>query len=150
MPVIVRGRKSDKDGEVKVLVEIAGAIDTKNIDASVDEFKRQAMNFKEKRFNKNRKAIPEPPSISTKPAEAQKKSLNPIKILIKETASPEASTALLDILKHYPGERDVYVKFLEDGKFKVAKLSFQAELSASLQEDISHASDGLIEIVSDW
>ncbi len=147
LPVIARGRKSDKDGESKVLIEIAGAIDMKDIDKSVDAFKHQAMNFKDKRFKKGK--YPEKPAIAPRPAIVPKKSLDPIKVLIKEEATPETSSILLEALKRYPGERDVYVKFLEDGKFKVAKLAIKADLSAALQEDISESSSGLIEIVSD-
>lgn len=146
-PVIARGRKSDKDGESKLLVEIAGSIDIKDIDRSIDEFKRQAMSFKENRFRNGKLVRPAAVPAATQPVAVPVR--EPIKVIIREEATPETSTLLLEALKRHPGHQDVYIKFLENGKFRVAKIAIKAELSAALQEDVLQSSGGLAEIVSD-
>jgi len=146
--ILLDGKVSEKDQEIKVLVNRAVPLDPLMPQQSVDNFKRMMMEVgppKPSYMNKYRngnnggsyaekkeKPITEIPKPSAVP-------VNPLRIIFLTDLAPQDLLNLKSLFSLYPGDNDVYFKITEAGKAKIIKTAFKVynneELVNKLKED---------------
>lgn len=163
--VIVSGSISEKDSELKFLVEQARTLNHLSPKQSVDEFKKLMLEVgaPRKRYGdynkKNNKAErelevvkeekKEEPKLE-KIIEVSKKNLKPassFQIIIKEELLPEDYSSLKNTLNRYPGEDLVFLMVLAGSKYRVLKTDFKINKSKELIKELKENFSNKIEVV---
>ncbi len=139
--IILDGKVSEKDQEVKVLVNRVTPLDPLTPQKSIDDFKRILMeagppkpNYQNKYRNAAATAVkktetPATPTITR----------NPLRLIFLTDLAPQDLVNLKSLFSLHPGENEVYFKITEGGKAKILKTAFRVdnndELIKKLQED---------------
>lgn len=134
--VIVDGKVSEKDREIKVLVNRAVVLDPLTPQKSIDDFKRILMeagpvkpsyrnHYSNSASNTNKST-----SVSTPAAVAVPK--NPLRIIFLKDLTATDLLGLKEIFSSYPGVDEVYFKITEEGKAKIIKTAFRVENNEEL------------------
>ena len=148
-PVIINGRLSDKDDDVKLLINKVGVLDYDDPNKSIDEFKRVILEFKSDPKNKYRnmrrpvKETGDKPVVTAAPVETMAtKKPDPLKIIFINSISDNDSSALKMLLAEHSGESEVYFKITMNGEARIVKTAFRVnkteELIKILKERFSH------------
>ncbi len=144
--LIMDGSVSEKDSEVKFLVDRVMPLDSGAPQASVDAFKKMRLEnpgFSKRRFGNyggEEKAkvsvVPSPQAASAEalaPLAAQAKK-NPLKIIIKSELSSKSLSLVKDFFAAHPGADEVYFRLIENGKSRVVKTAFRVDNSQELRK----------------
>ena len=146
--IILDGKVSEKDTEIKVLVNHVAALDSLNPQKSIDDFKRILM-----------EAGPAKPDYRAKYAQAaiEKKKIGeiiekptiskkPLRIIFLEELANQNLLDMKELFSAYPGEDEVYFKITENGKSQIIKTAFRVKNSTSLNEKLKAKFTDLIKI----
>lgn len=146
--VICSGKVSDKDQEVKFLVDFAAPLDAKDVPGTLDAFKKialeQAAQSKGRQFyarqreaNASRPSENKEVAAAAAPAPAAPASAEPpLKLVFKGELLPADLSALRDLLAKFPGSGEVYFKVTGPEGAKIIKTSFRVAASSPLKEAI--------------
>lgn len=140
--LICHGKVSEKDQDLKLLVNKAALIDPLNPQASVDDFKRLMLEYKPRSNfyrgeNNNHHQASAP--VQAKPAVPIKADpkLAVLKITLPASLPASDLQELKNILISNPGGSAVYFRLRSEGKDKVIKTAFLVDNSESLHRIIS-------------
>ena len=123
--ILINGKISDKDQEIKILANKAINLDINNTTRSLKEFNIE---------NKNRKI---------KIIEN-----NPLKIILKKQFKKEELEKLKNILRNFSGKDEVFLKiFLDEKKFQVIKTDITVNNSINLENTLYEKFSDAIEII---
>jgi DNA polymerase-3 subunit alpha len=157
--VIIDGKVSEKDKEMKVLVNRAAALSSAEPQKSINDFKKIVLeggpiktgyrNGQGNGYNNgygngngynNSGAYNKKPVAPKTPAPVV---ANPLRIIFLKNLSPFDTEDLRKIFSLYPGEDNVYFKITAGGKANIIKTAFRVandeELRTKLQEKFSAA-----------
>ncbi len=155
----IYGRLSNKDGEMKVLVSIAVALNPSEPQTSVDDLKRAVMDYKANapknyrnraaNFQTNRNnVVKSAPIISATPETKKLSPNNPLKIiLLAELSDSEAESLKLKMIS-YPGSDPVYFKISSEGKDNIIKTGFLVNNCEDLKNSLNSEFGDKIKIVA--
>jgi len=160
----VSGKVSEKDREIKILVNQVAVLDPSAPQASVDEFKKRLLESRPANGYHNGyngyqvapaatpKTVPAPkPALATvKPSPVSKPAIrpakNPLLISFLEDLAPADLAALRQTFSLYPGADEVRFRVNSDGKARVIKTAFQVNNDAALREQLREKFSGRIKI----
>lgn len=163
-PIIVEGKISEKDQELKFLVNHAGALDPENPRASVDAFKRLMMenpvvrngygsgNYAGRRPAAAREpASSQPARLPSAPgggesAPARRPVKDSLRLIFDGEMGATEMASLARLFAAYPGAKPVYFRLLQGGKAKVVKTSFTVDNQPALRARLEAEFAGLIRI----
>jgi DNA polymerase III alpha subunit len=166
--VIVEGVLSEKDQELKFLVNHALSLDTLNPAKSIDNFKRVIMaagpakkNYQSKyasgnyQNNKPINNVPLPEQIvKDEPKKILKKSIiltkknNPLRLIFLQNLKAAELASLKDVFSRHTGEDDVYFQIIEAGKAKIIKTAYQVDNNEDLVKVLENDFNKLLKVVS--
>lgn len=172
--IICEGRLSEKDSDLKLLVNQASLLDPQDPLNSIDQFKKKLLTWRQNnngrpngRYFANKKAAvtkevnkqstpPEvapdlaannPPSSSLATDQSLKNSKQALRLIFRENPSSSDLSQLQEILAAYPGKDSVYFKVIVDNKAKVLKSDLSTKNCASLQKNLKQAFGDKLTIV---
>lgn len=135
--VIMDAKVSEKDQEIKVLVNQASPLDSLSPQKSLDDFKRRLMAAGPPKPNFRQKYI----KAAVSPTSQAAKLPTPLRIIFLRDLVGQDLVNLKEVFSSYPGEDDVYFKITENGKARIIKTAFKVdhgeELSVKLKENFS-------------
>jgi DNA polymerase III subunit alpha len=145
--IICQGKLSDKDQDVKVLVDKATELVLADVNGSIDAFKRIEVKARKTFYRKDggndssrsRPSVP-PPSIPSAP---------PLKIIINKELSEEESDKIREILLREAGESKVYFKISLAGQPKIIETGFRVNNSPNLKEGLRNGLRDAITVLED-
>lgn len=143
--VITDSKLSEKDQDIKVLVNRAMPLDPQAPQQSVDAFKKMILeagpvkpSFRNGQWNKAKAENASPAKVT--PAKTKS---NPLRLIFMKDLSAADLDELKKIFALYPGESEVYFRLASDGQARIIKTAFQVinsqELRAKLQENFLEA-----------
>jgi DNA polymerase-3 subunit alpha len=152
--VLVNGKVSDKDQDVKILVNKVVLLDRDNVEKSIDDFKRVILEFKSDPKNKYRlggypKKDPKngASNANNVVAAAVDNKPQPLKIIFKDTLPSAQLETLKNLLTSCPGEAEVYFKIKINGEPKIIKTAFRVNNSADLVQSLKNDYSNWLSIV---
>ena len=155
--LIISGSVSEKDQEVKFLVNHVVALEPANPQKSIDEFKRKMLeagpvkpNYRNKYVNANKDKNNHAESTLKSAKEVEQKSVapkNPLRIIFMTYLAPQDLMNIKSVFSFYPGEDEVYFKIVENGKARIIKTAFRVENNADLILKLKDDFRDLIKIV---
>ncbi len=151
--VIIDGKISEKDKEIKVLVNRASRLDGQAPQKSVDDFKRLLLeggSVKNGFRNHNgngygngngvRKEVPTPKAVPAK-IEGEPKnetgSDGPLRLIIQEGFSAADLESLQKMLAGSPGQDEVRFLIMSEGKAKVVRMPFRVDNDENLRQRLA-------------
>ncbi len=161
--VILDGKVSEKDKEVKFLVNRAVALDSLEPQKSIDDFKKLLMaagppkpsylnKYRNGNFN-NSNTNNSYSSSSSKKAKTdydEEPSVvapsKPLRLIFLTDIDSQDLVNLKNIFSKYPGNNEVYFKITEAGKSKIIKTAFQVENTEDLVHKLEEDFKDLIKI----
>jgi DNA polymerase-3 subunit alpha len=157
--IITDGKISEKDRELKVLVNRALILNSLEPQKSIDQFKRLLMeggsikngyrngNSYQNGHNYNNGLKKEiKPSPDAPPAAIS--TSNPLRIIFLKDLTADEQAELKKILIFYPGESEVYFKIVISGKAKIVKTAFLVKNSEELRNKLQSQFSEMIKIVA--
>jgi DNA polymerase III subunit alpha len=145
--VIVQGKISDKDQEIKLLVDKAAILSLDNLDGSIDAFKK--IEVKQKRqfngfgnnggngFYRSGSAVSAPAPVAPPP----------LKLIFKRDLTAAESTRLKEILSQSSGQSKVYFKIIRNGAPVIVEGGFRVRNDGNLAGFIKKEFADSIEVV---
>jgi DNA polymerase III subunit alpha len=141
--VIARGRLSEKDTELKLLIDQAGVLEPERAQESLDEFKRKILdsrqNFKWRKQN-NYSSVsndvqpkPKVDEVKDKKIKAVLEKEPALRIAFKLAPSVEQQTVLKSLEINYPGDKAVYLRIPEGAQDHLIKTSLRVNNSKELR-----------------
>lgn len=146
--LLLDGKVSEKDQEIKVLVNRAVALDPNTPQKSIDDFKRVLMEAgppKPNYQNKYRNSA----TTNSKPVETPTKTSapnNPLRLIFLTDLAPQDLINLKSLFSLFPGENEVYFKITENGKAKILKTGFKVENNEELIQKLGTDFKELIKV----
>ena len=146
--VILAGKVSEKDQDIKFLADKAMVLDLVEPASSIDIFKKMMMDSPAPRrsYQTNQAYAPkkaekiEIMSAPVKPAIAAPED-NPLRLVFLKNISAHDLTGLKSLFASFPGSDEVYFQVVEDGKYKIVKTAFRIanndDLHAKIRQDFS-------------
>jgi len=136
--VIVDGKISEKDREIKLLVNRARLLDIAEPQKSVDDFKRLLLEGgPAKNGYRN----------GNKPA-AKEMVASPLRLIFLQEISADGLTKLRQIFALYPGQDEVYFRVTSDDKPKIIKTAFKVANNKDLKNKIETEFVGVLKIAA--
>jgi len=152
--IITDSKVSEKDKEIKVLVNRVTLLDPAYPQKSVDDFKRLLMeggglkNGRRQEYFSERSLVDKSTVQAAKPllvselkSVIPKKINNPLRLIFLQEATTATLAELRQIFSFFPGSDEVYFRVMEAGKAKIIKTAFkvanQEELHKTLKEKFS-------------
>jgi len=146
--LIIDGKVSEKDREIKVLVNRVVVLSPTEPQKSIDDFKRTLMEAgppkpsyqnKWKNNESSSKAPKIESSLVTPPS-------NPLRIIFLSDLTAQNLVDLKEIFSLYPGENEVYFKIIENEKAKIIKTAFRVANCENLQNKLMDKLGDIIKI----
>jgi len=153
--IIVDGKISEKDRELKILVNRALILDPADPVKSIDNFKKLLLEggpvkngYRKNNGYNNGYFQPSPPQpeISSPTPPVPNPSNNPLRLIFSDNLSETDLGELKQIFAFFAGEDEVYFQVLEAGKAKVIKTAFRVDNNSELQKTIGRKFAKLIKI----
>jgi len=159
--IITDSKVSEKDQEIKILVNKARQLDYREPQKSIDNFKKMILELPPRRLNHFSKepfsaGIQNTPSIisrqninsrpATLPLSKQTKKM-PLRILMLKNLEATALEKIKKIFALYPGQDEVYFRLNSSADAQVIKTAFQVRNSQGLQAELKKELLGAIQIV---
>ena len=162
--IICEGGVSEKDQDVKLLINQVMILDHLDPQKSVDDFKRTMMAIREKnggnnswrkKYNNNNGNSSSYSSNANKivaeaaenKAESKVEKTMPLKIIFENAPSNEDLSALRNLLVAHPGDSDTYFKIKQADKDTIMKTGFKVDNSPVLIELLKERFSGILKIV---
>lgn len=147
--IIARGRLSEKDSDVKILIDQAGPLSASSPQASIDDFKRILLSAKtENRWRKknnaswgqnqakteqnNIKAAPAPLSVKYAAADSEPA----LRLAFKQAPNSAEQAILKDVLSRYPGKNSVYFRIPDGRTDNILKIASSVDNSSLLRQEL--------------
>lgn len=160
--IIGRGRLSEKDADLKILLDQASPLRADKPQESIDDFKRLLLANKDNgrwrhannaggNWNKGAVAANKviAAAVQTPIANSAPKEMgSSLKIAFKRPPSPDQQTSLKEILAAYPGSSPVYLRVPEGKKDLVVKIGLAVDNSQALRTRLQSEFAGLAQIVA--
>ena len=160
-PLICEATVSEKDQDIKLLVNAVAILEADNLDAGIDNFKRSVLQRREnngngawRRRNYNKiqdktattdEAVPVSPTpTSTASAAAATEVL---KIFFEKMPAAADLEALRNLLAEHPGSCETLFKIKRPEKDTVFKAGLRVKISSSLEKAIKEKFNGSLRIV---
>ncbi len=158
-PLLVAGKISDKDQDLKLLTDKVGVIDSASPQLSIDAFKKELLAFKTTRQNgyynyrnksngysaSNNKSTnasikPVAPTVnkpdlkpdSKNDSGSKDKEVSVFPLSLKKPLSSKEIKRLREILEDYSGEDEVWLRLIEAGKYKIVKTDIKVKSNPAL------------------
>ncbi|MFA5131176.1 MAG: DNA polymerase III subunit alpha [Patescibacteria group bacterium] len=146
--IIFEGKVSEKDREIKVLVNHAVALNQLDPAKSIDDFKRLMMsagppkpNYQNK-YRKDAKTVTPTFSATDKPEPSRK----PLRLIFMTDLAAADLVNLKNIFSLFPGADEVYFKITENGKAKIIKTAYRVENAEELNKKLAEDFKDLLKI----
>jgi DNA polymerase-3 subunit alpha len=148
--ILCEGSVSEKDQDVKILVNQVLVLNHLDPQKSMDDFKKMMMTYRENNGNQNswkkkfnngnsssyssnaNKIITEVNNEKNKTAAANTNSFSPLKIIFEAGISSEDLNLLRETLIAHPGESETYFKIKQSDKDSIIKTGFKVNNSPDL------------------
>lgn len=142
--LIIDGKVSEKDKEIKVLVNRASRLDSQSPQKSIDDFKRLLLEgggIRNGFRGANGFARREAPAAAKaeKEKKDEPKAPRPLRLIIQEELGSGRLEELKRILSHFPGEDEVRFLIMAEGKARVLKMPFRVENGEKLRQELQVA-----------
>jgi DNA polymerase-3 subunit alpha len=148
--VLVQGKLSDKDQEVKLLVDKAGILELDKLAESIDAFKKievkQRRQFFPKKGEENGSYRPLKKTSEATPVSAPIE-YRPLKLIFKRDLNPAESVKLKEILAQAGGQSKVYFKITRNGAPIIVEGGFRVRNDGNLTAFIRKEFSEAIEVV---
>jgi DNA polymerase-3 subunit alpha len=137
--VIVHATVSDKDGEIKLLLNKADILELDSLEKSISDFSnlktrpRGQFNYYSKKNNENQTSI-----------NSSNKSIG---LIFKSSPSVEQMEEIKSVLFQYPGKDFVFAKLKINGEEKIIKLGVLVDSSGELKDKIRVDFSSLVDVV---
>jgi len=150
--VIVDGKISEKDTEIKLLVNRARLLDIAEPQKSVDDFKRLLLEGGPAK-NGYRNGNGYDYSRKSQPGSAIKPTVkeivaSPLRLIFLQEISADGLTKLRQIFALYPGQDEVYFRITSDDKPKIIKTAFKVANNEDLKNKIKTEFLGVLKIAA--
>ena len=146
--VILEGKVSEKDKEIKFLVNRAAPLDPEAPQKSVDNFKHLMLETASHKNNYQAKHAQllarEKKEVKAVKLEEQPK--KPLKIIFLKDPLDQDILKMKEFFSRYPGKDEVYFKVTIGGKSKIIKTAFQVNNNDNINKELSDQFKGLIKI----
>ncbi|MBI4812122.1 DNA polymerase III subunit alpha [Candidatus Falkowbacteria bacterium] len=137
--VLCQGKISDKDREIKLLVNKAAALDLEKMEESINVFKTTREAVRNGNGWAKRNYEPYYPPLSSKNNEEDN-----IKFTLKEGHSADMLDGLRQILLKHKGRSKVYFKITQNGAEKTIETAWRADKTGILREPLNNLFGGFI------
>lgn len=161
--IITRGRLSEKDADLKLLVDQAGILSSQSPQASIDEFKRLLLENKTNNRWRGQGASNNWPAKTpagavkiNKPQETVPSAITSIKktetepalrVVFKKMPSVDQKADLKKVLDKYPGKNNVYLRVPEGKKDHIIKIASLVDNSIDLRQSLKNILGEAVQIV---
>jgi DNA polymerase-3 subunit alpha len=160
--VIIEGTISEKDQDLKILVNRAMLLRENEPQKSVDEFKKIIIEggpakrafYRKDSYQKNKQEKSDNDSYSqgtnagTKPlASSVSQSSNPLKVIFLSDLNSDNLEKLKNCFAKYPGDEEVYFKVIDDGKAKIIKTAYRVQNNSELLQELKKDFISILKIV---
>jgi DNA polymerase III alpha subunit len=148
--VLVQGKLSDKDNEVKLLVDKAAVLNLDKLAESIDAFKKIEVKQRRQFFgnkdegNGNYRPLPKNSEPAPAPVRAE---FPPLKLIFKRDLNPAESIKLKEILAQTGGQSKVYFKIMRNGAPVIVEGGFRVRNDSNLTGFIKKEFFDAIEVV---
>lgn len=140
--VLVHGRVSDKDQDVKFLVNKGGVMNLETAVQDLSAFMDMASKIKPRPNFKKKTDDSSDKSAAPKAVQVG----NPLKIILHETVNPEIMENLRNLLVNNQGDDKVFMRVMQNGERKVIETGFRVKNTKELVEMVENAGAGAIEV----
>ena len=162
--LIMDGSVSEKDSDIKFLIDRVRPLDYQNPLDSIDNFKKMRMEtagqtFKRNKFNQYRNSNTEK-KVESKQLNinkeekkeevkkiSKKKSEKPLKISLNNELDKENLEFLINTFLENKGDDEVYFKVIENGKAKIIKTSYLVKNDEKLKKYLKEKANNIFEII---
>lgn len=138
--VLVAGSLSEKDSDLKLLVNQVGLLELNDTNESIENFKKQIFKWRQDnpKFNKYRNSFNKNNKVKEEKREEEKKKekVNPLKIILKEDLDPKQLIELKNFVHNFSGNDPIYFKIIVNGKAKVLKSELRVNNNKSLNDEL--------------
>jgi DNA polymerase-3 subunit alpha len=137
--IIVDGKISEKDQEIKILVNRVAILNPLEPQKSVDVFKKLVLDTPppktyQRPYNGNPAKSPASPKQSQPPVTVfLKPREQTLRLILTTDPTPPDMEKLRDIFKLYPGADEVRLRIIQGGKLKIIKTAFRIDNNPALQ-----------------
>ncbi|MBN2884758.1 DNA polymerase III subunit alpha [Patescibacteria group bacterium] len=154
--VIVRGKLSEKDSDIKILVDQVGPLWPEKAQESIDNFKRQILNNKPN--NRWRKSYTDNGAVKANAVitktEPEKQTAKPavdiepsLRIAFKQAPTNEEQGVLKETLNSYLGNNSVYLRVPNGKQDNVIKIAVLVDNCSDLREKLRQVLNGSVQVV---
>jgi DNA polymerase-3 subunit alpha len=156
--VLCWGKLSNKDQEIKLLVDKVTEITLDGMETQIAEFRKKMV--ERPRFNstKNGAGIKKQAGDASSDKQTSQSNSdqnsssavitgNPLKLILKVAFSASDLELLRGVILQYPGTEEVYFKITQNGSSNIVKTGFKVENSSALKESLINSFDDKIEVV---
>jgi len=148
--IICQGKVSDKDQELKLLVDKACELSLSDVPSCIDTFKKIEVKSRNNFYRKGGNVESCGPSRSSSPAPAAPAlSFSPLKVIINKELSDVQSDKIKNILLSRPGGSKVYFKVIFAGQPKIMETGFRVDNDADLKSELRNELGESISVVDD-
>ena len=159
--IILDGTISEKDQDLKILVNRVALLRINEPQKSIDEFKRIVLeggpaknrSYYQKDYSTDRKNS-QSDQLEIKKEQTLKKSdehikssINPLKIIFLDDLSQVVLEKLKECFLRYPGEEEVYFKVIDNGKAKIIKTAYRVDNGKKLRDQLKNDFVTVLKIV---
>jgi len=152
--IIARGRLSEKDSDLKILVDQAGSLSPASPQSSIDEFKRTLLASKIENhwrpknngdWNKSQS-----PSFSATPLSPRRANIEiepALRLVFKQAPDAAQQAVLKELLASYPGDNPVYFRVPDGKKDNILKISATVDNSEKLRGELRATCGSFVQVV---
>ncbi|MFA6514414.1 MAG: DNA polymerase III subunit alpha [Patescibacteria group bacterium] len=153
--IIVEGKASEKDSDLKILANRVMLLDIATPQKSVDDFKRlmlespapiRSRSFGNSNFPKPNKANIAPADIVKPGLKQSLPSINPLLLVFLKDLSTNDLNELKQIFSIFPGEEEVFFRIIADEKFKIIKTAFRVSNNEALRNELKEKFNSNIKV----
>jgi len=151
--VIINGKISEKDRELKILVNQAAILNPADPAKSLDDFKKLLLdgaplrpNFSRNNRHSNSHYLASVPS--EKKLTSVTSSTNSLRLIFSAAPSSADLQELKKMFSIFSGKDEVYFRVMVEGKARVIKTAFRVSNNSDLQQSINQKFSKLIKIAS--
>ncbi|HZJ41680.1 MAG TPA: DNA polymerase III subunit alpha [Patescibacteria group bacterium] len=149
--LIVAGKISEKDQDIKILADKVAILNLEDPKKSINDFKKMMLDFPIKKnryqnnFSQNQSSTQGSKMISEKKKEVKEdkikeeekfSSKNSLRLSLPDNFSASDLVKLKSVFTLFSGNDDVYFRLVIDGKYKVIKTDFKVNEDSDIKEKI--------------
>jgi len=152
--VILEGTISEKDQDLKILVNRAALLRPNEAQKSVDEFKRIILEGGPAKKSFYRKDYSNEKNNSQSSLEKAENHVphtaataNPLKVIFLGDLNSENLENLKNVFAKYPGDEEVYFKVIDNGKARIIKTAYRVNNDQELLQELKKDFAAVLKIV---